>query len=109
MLSASSFSVTGTALVTVTVTDCDALPPLPVQERLYVAVAEGVAFSLPLVDLFPLQPPLAVHDDVLVEDQVSVVDCPAVIDDGVAESETVGGVGGGGDPPLASSYAPMSH
>jgi hypothetical protein len=45
---------------------------------------------LPLVDLLPVQPPLAVHDVALVLFQVSVAACPAVTLVGDAEKVTVG-------------------
>ena len=42
----------------------------------------------------PVQPPLAVHDEVLVLDQVKVVESPDVIDDAAAFNFTVGAGGG---------------
>ena len=58
------------------------------------AVCVGDPDSLPERVLLPLQPPEAVHEVVLVELQVRVALCPAVMLVGLAESETVGvGVG----------------
>jgi len=49
--------------------------------------------SDPLVGRAPVQPPLAVQEVALVDDQVSVALAPAVIMPGLAESETVGAGG----------------
>ena len=48
---------------------------------------------LPLVAWVPLQPPLAVQEVALVEDQLSVLDCPAAIVAGLAENVSVGAGG----------------
>ena len=64
----------GTAVVTFTVTFCVTLPPLPVQERVYVVVAVGVTAWVPLVAFAPVQPPLALQEVASVEDQVRVED-----------------------------------
>ncbi|HWR49104.1 MAG TPA: hypothetical protein VN327_16065, partial [Pseudonocardiaceae bacterium] len=63
--------------VTVTVADCVAGPPLPVQVRVNLVVAVSAAvFAEPLVDSAPLQPPEAVHEVALVADQVSAEAAP---------------------------------
>jgi hypothetical protein len=74
----------------VTVTDRLAVPPTPVQASVYAVVLAGETLSEPLVARVPLQPPLAVQLVALALDQVSVLDCPAVIDVGSAVSVTVG-------------------
>jgi hypothetical protein len=51
---------------------------------------------LPEVALAPDQPPEAVQEVALVEDQVSVEDAPFATDVGFAASDTVGTGGGGG-------------
>jgi len=53
-------------------------------------VAAGVTDSVPDAALLPLQPPLAVHDVPVLDDQVSVVDWPSVIVVGEADSDTAG-------------------
>ena len=82
-------------LVTVTdALDC-AVPPAPVHASVKVAVADGVTDAVPVVPLVPLQPPDAVQDDASVEDHVSVLLAPELIDVGLATTETVGaGVAG---------------
>ena len=47
---------------------------------------------VPLVAFVPVQPPAAVHEVALVEDQVTVEILPEVILVGLAENATVGGV-----------------
>src|SRR3989344_3672888 len=90
------------------------VPPLPVQERVYVpVVVRLVSVCEPLVALVPLQlftcadpagRPLAEQDVALVEDHVSVDKLPEVTDVGLAEREMVGVVEGGVvPPPLAYS------
>ena len=54
------------------------------------AVCVGDPDSLPERVLLPLQPPEAVQEVALVELQVRVALCPAVMLVGLAESETVG-------------------
>mgnify|MGYP001592944696 FL=1 len=52
---------------------------------------------MPEVAKVPDHPPEAIQDEASVEDQLNVDDCPLVIEEGEAESVTVGaGVGGGG-------------
>jgi len=76
---------------TVTVADCDAEPPEPVQVSVYfvVVVRADVAME-PLTGSEPLQPPEAVHDVVLVEDQVSVDLAPLATVLGLAVNVTAG-------------------
>jgi hypothetical protein len=50
----------------------------------------GDTLSVPEVFSLPLQLPEAVQDVALVDDQVSVLDFPEVIEVGLAEIETVG-------------------
>jgi hypothetical protein len=58
---------------TVTVADCDAEPPVPLQVsvKFVFAVSDEVVCE-PVVALLPLQPPDAVQEVALVEDQVNV-------------------------------------
>jgi len=68
---------------------CD--PPAPVHVRVKVVFAPpGVLDSEPLVALLPTQPPDAVQDVALVDDQLNVVDCPCANDDGAAVKVTAG-------------------
>lgn len=78
---------------TVTVADCAAEPPAPVQVSVYLVVAEsaGVAAE-PLVGSEPLHPPEAVQEVALVEDQVKVDVAPVLIVLGFADRVTAGGV-----------------
>jgi hypothetical protein len=59
---------------------------------------DGVTVSLPLVALFPDQSPEAAQLVAFALDQLSVTDCPMIIDDGEADMETVG-LGRGEVPP----------
>ena len=52
----------------------------------------GDTASVPLVAFVPVQPPEAVHEVALVEDQVTVEMLPEVMLVGLAENATVGGV-----------------
>ena len=76
---------------TVTVADCDAEPPVPVQVSVnfVVAVRAGVACE-PAVASEPLQPPEAVQAVALVDDQVSVALWPTVMEVGTTAMVTVG-------------------
>lgn len=94
---------------TVAVTPAPALncvvPPRPVQLPVYVVVCDGDTFTLPDVappveKLFPVQ--LVAYED----DHVSVVDCPCVIELGIAVSVAVGG--GLSTAQLAYAYVPES-
>ena len=67
------------------------MPPAPVQ----LSVNEALAFNAPVLALpeiafVPLQPPDAVHDVALVDDQVNVLLPPLATLVGDADSETVG-------------------
>src|SRR5512146_2169671 len=82
--------------VTVTVLLALALPPAPLQTRLYVLVVlKAPVFWLPLAGLLPLQAPKAVQPrSALVEDQVKVLLSPSATLEGEALRLTVGGAGG---------------
>jgi hypothetical protein len=56
----------------------------------YTVVVDGETGSDPLVDRFPVQPPLAVQLLASVADQVSVLDWPEVMLTGLGASVTVG-------------------
>jgi hypothetical protein len=81
----------GAGAETVTVTDCAAEPPAPVQVRVNVvlAVRAGVVLE-PLVPSLPLQPPEAVHEVAWVEDQLKTVVAPLFTVVGLADSVTAG-------------------
>ena len=83
----------GTGAETVTVADCEAEPPAPVQVSVYlvVAVSAGVADE-PLIAFDPLHPPEAVQVVALVEDQLNVEVAPLLMVLGLAASVTAGGV-----------------
>jgi hypothetical protein len=76
---------------TVTVADCEAEPPVPVQVRVnfVVAVSAGVVCE-PAVGSEPPQPPEAVQAVALVEDQVSADVAPLLIVAGLAVRVTAG-------------------
>ena len=50
----------------------------------------GDTVRVPLVAFTPVQPPLAVHEIALVEDQVTVAILPETMLVGLADNETVG-------------------
>jgi hypothetical protein len=81
--------------VTVTVADCAALPPVPVQVNVYVVFALSAPVDCdPLVALLPDHPPEAVQDVAWVLAQVTVELLPLAIVLGLAERVIVGaGVG----------------
>ncbi len=63
--------------VTETVADPDAEPPAPEHVSTNVDVVDSAAVACaPAVAFAPLQPPDAVHDVALVDDQLSVADPP---------------------------------
>jgi hypothetical protein len=81
----------GAGVVTVTVADCDRLPPLPVQLSVKVLVlVKGPVDCEPLVALAPDQAPEAVQPVASVDDQLSVELAPLAMVCGVAEIVTVG-------------------
>ena len=81
----------GAGVDTVTVADCDAEPPAPVQVRVnfVVALSAGVVCE-PAVASAPLQPPKAVQAVALVEDQVSADVAPLLTVAGFAVRVTAG-------------------
>jgi hypothetical protein len=96
---ASLVMVAGLALIatvgatadTVTVADCAAEPPVPVQAMEYVVLAVSAAVVyVPLVPLVPLQPPDAVQLVAFAADQLSVAVAPFLTVLGLAERVTVG-------------------
>ena len=54
----------------------------------------GDTARVPLVALVPVQPPLAVHEIALVEDQVTVEILPEIMLVGLADNVTVGFLNG---------------
>ena len=83
----------GGAAATLTVAVAVEDPPFPEQVTEYVAVALGVTTAEPEVP--DAVKPAPVQDVALVELHERFDDCPAVIDEGLAESEAVGAGGGG--------------
>ena len=76
---------------TVTVADCEAEPPLPVQVSVYLVVALNVGvLADPAVAWLPLQPPEALQEVALVEDQLKLEAAPLLTVDGLADRVTVG-------------------
>ncbi len=77
--------------VTLTVALCEAEPPAPVQAKVYlVAAVRAAVLCEPLIASAPLQPPDAVHEVALVDDQLSVDAAPLVTLLGVAVRVTDG-------------------
>jgi hypothetical protein len=75
------------------VADRLALPPAPVQVKVYVELElTAPVLPLPLVALLPLHAPEAVHEVALLEDHVSVELPPLDTLVGLALKETLGGV-----------------
>jgi hypothetical protein len=84
----------GVPAATVTVADCEALPPGPVQVRTYLVVAFSAAVLIePLVASDPLQPPDPVHAVAWVEVQVSRDFAPLFTVLGLAVKVTAGAAG----------------
>ena len=84
-------TVTLAGVVTVTETDCLAVPPGPVQFKTYVAAALRAAVgSVPLVALEPLQEPEAVQEVASVELHVNVALLPLTTVLGLTLRLTVG-------------------
>ena len=90
-------AVVSPVAVTVMVTLLLVVPPVPVQERMYVpVVVRLVNVCEPDVALVPVQLPDAVQEVTLVELHVRVEELPLVTDVWLAERVRVGaGVGGG--------------
>jgi hypothetical protein len=81
----------GAGEVTVTVADCAALPPAPVQVRVYVVFALSAPVECePLVGWLPDQPPDAVQEVAFVVDQLKVELLPLTTELGLAARLTVG-------------------
>jgi hypothetical protein len=78
----------------VTVADCDAEPPVPVQVSVNIVVdARAEVVCEPLVGSDPLQPPEARHDVAPLEDQVNIDTAPLCAVLGFAERLTAGAAG----------------
>jgi hypothetical protein len=78
-------------LATDTVTDWAADPPAPVQVNVYFVVAVTAAVPAdPLVPSLPFQPPEALHEVALLDDQVKVALPPLLTVEGFALNVTVG-------------------
>ena len=76
---------------TVTVADCDAEPPAPVQVRVNLVVAVRAAVvCVPVVASAPLQPPEALQAVALVDDQLSADVAPLLTVAGFAVRVTAG-------------------
>jgi hypothetical protein len=76
---------------TVTVADCDAEPPVPVQVSVnFVVAVRAAVVCEPAVALAPLQPPEAVQAVALVDDQVNAEVAPLLTVTGFAVRVTAG-------------------
>lgn len=81
----------GCALDTVTVADCDAVPPAPLQVSVKFAVDVSVeVLREPLVASAPFHPPEAVQEVALVADQLKVEAAPFFTVLGLADKVTAG-------------------
>ena len=81
----------GAAAETVTVADCAAEPPAPVQVRVNFVLADRADVALePLIGSLPLQPPEAEQDVAWVEVQVKVDVAPLLTVLGFADRVTAG-------------------
>jgi len=81
----------GAGVVTVTVTDCAALPPVPLHVRVYVEVLVSAPVDCePLVGSEPDHAPEAVQEVALVADQLNVELPPLATDVGLALKVTTG-------------------
>jgi hypothetical protein len=77
--------------LTVTVVDCTALPPVPLQVNVYVELAERAPVDCePLMDLLPEHAPEAVHEVAFVADHVRVELLPLITELGLAPNVIVG-------------------
>lgn len=91
VLGAADKPTVGAGVVTETVADWVALPPLPVQLRVYVAFAVSAPVDCdPVTDLVPDQDPEAVQAVALLADQVSVELLPLATVLGLAARVMVG-------------------
>jgi hypothetical protein len=87
-------TVAGVPRLTVTVADCAALPPAPLQVRAYVAVLVSAPVDcVPLTALLPVQAPEARQEVALAADHVSVEALPLATLLGPALSMRVGAAG----------------
>src|SRR5207245_3462182 len=92
-----------------TVTLCEADPPLPVHVSVKVVVAVSAAeVSVPAVDFVPVQPPLAEQLEAFVLLHVKVAVDPDATTVGFAERANVGIGGGGAELPLPPPPQPPS-
>ena len=81
----------GAGELTDTVADCAALPPAPVQVRVYVVFEASAPVACdPLVAWLPDQPPEAVQAVALALDQFNVEALPLTMELGLADRLTVG-------------------
>ncbi len=83
--------IVGAGAVTETVTDCEAVPPAPVQVKLYVALAfKAPVACVPLAAFAPDHAPLAVQEVALALDQLNAEPAPLATVLGDADRVTVG-------------------
>ncbi len=81
--------------MTPTESEFDTVPPAPEHVSVNVVSVDRLLMLCdPEVDLFPVHPPVAVHDVASVELQLSVVEPPGATTDGSAENVSVGNGGG---------------
>jgi hypothetical protein len=91
VLGAAERLTVGAGVLTETVVDCVALPPVPVQTNTYVAFAVSAPVDAePLVAFAPDQAPEAVQEVALVDDHVRLDVPPWATVLGLADSATVG-------------------
>jgi hypothetical protein len=84
-------STLGGGADTVTVADCDAEPPAPLQVSVkFAVVVRPEVLVEPLIGFVPAQPPEAVQDVAFVEDQLSVEVAPFLTVLGLAVKVTAG-------------------
>ncbi len=94
VLGAAAKLTVGVGVLTETVADWAALPPVPVQVSTYVAAALSAPVDCePLNPLVPDQAPEAAHEVALVDDQVNVDEAPLATVLGLALMLTTGTVG----------------
>ena len=84
-------------MFTVIVTLSLALPPSPLQSRLYVDVTTGLITTEPAMFRAPPQPPEAAQLIAFVELQFKVVDCPFTIREAETDMLTTGAAPGSGN------------